>query len=479
MSEVNYRSITGFFYNKRNKTYYEFLQNKSSVLMQALRDPNINTIINDSRYPYWILRHSLGEPGGHEDYSDLIKEKNTSYEIERSEEIKHSYVNGKLRDLNFNGISINIPTKGYSHAVGPIHAGVIEPGHFRFSVVGEIIQHLTIRLGFQKRNISNLILQKPATRVIPISETISGDSTIAYATVFSNIYEEACNLTISDEVKLIRMALLEIERIAIHIGDLGAIAGDIGYYPLLGLCSTDRGVPLGAMETLTGSRFGKGAIWPGEIRLNKKLTVEHLKAVAVNLQKAFKRVEREFFRAIKSSTARERLHDCGFISHENVTNNGFVGMAARSAGVQVDLRLGEPLYKLTKTPLQLIESDEHLQGDAFSRFYLRYLEIKNSIEWLTNVLPELDISKSGKGDLLINQNNKFKYGMYYKSVEGWRGSVLVAVDLSERGLIHQAYIRDPSVMNWHALELAVRGELIGDFPLNNKSFNLSYVGFDL
>ena len=154
-------------------------------------------------------------------------------------------------------------------------------------------------------------------------------------------------------------------------------------------------------------------------------------------------------------------------------------MPARATGLRMDMRYSEPLYQTAKYPLDLNLEREHLNGDAWARFYLRFLEVKNSIAWLEKILPELDTTKAGKGDLLVQKANKFKPGIYFQSVEGWRGSVLVALDINAKGQIGEAYIRDPSVLNWHALELAVRGELIGDFPLNNKSFNLSYVGFDL
>ncbi|MCE9500377.1 MAG: metal (Ni/Fe) hydrogenase large subunit, partial [Leptospira sp.] len=432
----------------------------------------------DYRYPIWMLRHSLGVPGGDEDYTG-------SYAIdhskdERTEELEVSALeNGALRDLVFRGLKVHVSPRGYSHAVGPIHAGVIEPGHFRFSVEGEVIQSLHIRLGFQKRNIPEILKGKTPIGAMPYSEAISGDTAVGYATAFAGCYEQAMSLNVPEELKFVRAILLEVERVAIHIGDLGAMAGDIGYYPLLGLCSTDRGVPLGVMEALTGSRFGKGAIWPGEVRLNRKLNINTLKDLPKRLKDAFTRVETQFLRATKSSTIRERLQGCGVVDQFHVQRNGFVGMAARSTGVRQDMRHAEEAYKRTSTPMQLELDRENLKGDAWARFYLRYLECKNSVEWLMRAIPEIDLSAIHKGPLLIQKQKKTKPGIYFSSVEGWRGSVLVALDLDSAGKIIQSYIRDPSVLNWHALELAVQGELIGDFPLNNKSFNLSYVGFDL
>jgi Ni,Fe-hydrogenase III large subunit len=476
----SYELITGIFFSRRNSCFYKFLQNNESVKMIPLKDLKLKDIVKEIRFPLWLLKHSLGVESGEEDYSDIDIESVKNVSERRKLELQHSMIgNSEIRDLNFRGISVNVKPDSYSHAVGPIHAGIIEPGHFRFSVTGEYIQHLNIRLGFQKRNILQLLNGKLPLAALPIAEAISGDSAVAYATAFSRIYEEAASIKVSDEVKLIRMVLLEVERIAVHIGDLGAIAGDIGYYPLHGVCATDRGVPLGVMETLTGSRFGKGAIFPGEVRLNKNLNLSILITLAANLINCFRRVEYQFLRAVNSSTIRERLDDCGKITKTQVLQNSFIGMAARATGLRMDMRYSEPLYQTSKFPLDLNLEREHLKGDAWSRFYLRFLEVKNSITWLEKILPDIDITKANKGSFFSGKAGKFKPGIYFQSIEGWRGSILVALDINSKGQIIDAYIRDPSVLNWHALELAVRGELIGDFPLNNKSFNLSYVGFDL
>ncbi len=476
----SYEFVTGLFHSKKNSCFYKFLQNNESVKMIPVKDVKFKDIVKDIRIPIWLIRHSLGIASGEENYSEIDIESIHNSGERRKLELDHSMIgNSEIRDLNYRGISVNVKSDSYSHAVGPIHAGIIEPGHFRFSVTGEYIQHLNIRLGFQKRNILELIKDKTPLAAISLAEAISGDTAVAYSTAFSRIYEEAAGIKVSDEVKLIRMVLLEVERVAVHIGDLGALAGDIGYYPLHGVCATDRGVPLGVMETLTGSRFGKGAIFPGEVRLNKNLNLSILISLAANLINCFRRVEYQFMRAVNSSTIRERLDDCGKITKMQVLHNSFIGMPARATGLRMDMRYSEPLYQTAKYPLDLNLEREHLKGDGWSRFYLRFLELKNSITWLEKILPELDITKANTGRLLIQKINKFKPGVYYQSIEAWRGSILVVLDINAKGEIEEAYLRDPSVLNWHALELAVRGELIGDFPLNNKSFNLSYVGFDL
>lgn len=225
-----------------------------------------------------------------------------------------------------------------------------------------MIQFLHIRLGFQRRGINELMRNRTALQAMPLAESIATDSTISYSTAFADIFEQAAGIKVTDETKLLRMVLLEIERVAIHIGDMGAMAGDIGYYPLLGVCSTDRGIPLGVMESLVGSRFGKGSIFPGEVRLNRDFTKQDLIQLAENLKGAFSRIEKQILRAFKSSTIRERLHDCGTLSRNQVFRNGFIGMAARYAGISQDLRLSEELYIKTGMTLWLEEHREELVG---------------------------------------------------------------------------------------------------------------------
>lgn len=475
---LQYNANTGIFKLNRTGEYYVFTQSPTSITMKAIKDFIPEDNYENAEYPLAMLRHSLGKSGGElEDYSlypDYLKRE------ERKRELSVAVnPDNTLKNLEYRGMKLPIGNNSYYHVVGPIHAGIIEPGHFRFYVTGEMIQFLHIRLGYQKRGIYNLLKKRSPLEAMPIAEAIASDSTISYSTSFANVFEQAAGIKVSVETRLLRLVLLEIERVAIHIADMGAMAGDIGYYPLLGVCSTDRGIPLGVMETLTGSRFGKSCIFPGEVKLKKEFSQTELIALGENLKNAFGRVEKQVLRALKSSTIRERLHDCGTISRNQVYRNGFVGMAARCTGVTQDLRLSEDLYVKTGMTLWLEEFKEELLGDAWARFYLRYAELKNSVDWLINILPKLSLLSKPKREFLIQKKKKFKPGLYFSSIEGWRGPVLVALDISADGKILQSYVRDPSVLNWHALELAVRGELIGDFPLNNKSFNLSYLGVDL
>ncbi|MDI7226476.1 metal (Ni/Fe) hydrogenase large subunit [Leptospira santarosai] len=468
------RSVTGLYPRKGKKGYNRFWLTGDGVEHEVV-EYSEKEAFEDTANPIWILRHSLGIDQGEEDYSSYDFERYVT--ADRKTDLEKFVTKKGIKDLVYKGLKVPIPASHYSHAVGPIHAGVIEPGHFRFIVKGEEIRNLDIRLGFQKRGLIDLIKGKGSRDSLPYAEAVSGDSTIAYAIAFSRIFEEAQKIAVPQEVDFARLVLLELERIATHIGDMGAIAGDIGYYPLQGVCSLQRGIPLGVMETLTGNRFGRGALSPGKVVLRKGLDREKLNELAERIRSVTADVGAHFERAANVSTNRERLQSCGIIRQKQVRHLGFIGMAEKCTGLSRDLRSLEKSY-LFSSPISLELNRDHMKGDAWARFYLRYEELKNSGKWLADALPKLEAVLSLKFGK-VSSRFIVKKGTYYSAVEGWRGPVLVSLDLDAVGSIENAYIREVSVPNWHALELAVRGEYIGDFPLNNKSFNLSYVGVDL
>ncbi|MGQ2851801.1 hydrogenase large subunit [Leptospira interrogans] len=465
------RSVTGFYPRKGKKGYNRFWLSNEGIEHEIV-EYSEKEAFEDTANPIWILRHSLGVDQGEEDYSSYDFERYIT--ADRKTDLEKFVTKKGIKDLVYKGLKVPIPASHYSHAVGPIHAGVIEPGHFRFIVKGEEIRSLDIRLGFQKRGLIDLIKRKGPNDSIPYAEAISGDSTISYAIAFSRIFEEAQNIAVPQELDFARLVLLELERVATHIGDMGAIAGDIGYYPLQGVCSLQRGIPIGVMEALTGNRFGRGALSPGKIFFRKGLDRNKLKELSERIRSVTEEVVGHFERAAGRSTNRERLQSCGVIRQKQVRHLGFIGMVEKCTGLNRDLRNLEKSYALS-SPISLELNRDQMRGDAWARFYLRYEELKNSSKWLVEAIPKLEAAL----DLKFGKSNPVKKGTYYSAVEGWRGPVLVSLDLDSNGTIENAYIREVSVPNWHALELAVRGEYIGDFPLNNKSFNLSYVGVDL
>lgn len=474
------KKITGITHF--NGSYFQFIHENQSVVMEEERSKK-STIdfLLDDQYPIWLVRHSFGQDMGYEDYSALKEDDYLS--DQRGKILSLHQKSGVIRDLAYHGLSVPFSIDHYSHAVGPIHAGIIEPGHFRFVVEGEVIRHLTIRLGYQKRGIQDILVGKSMEQVMPYSEMISGDTSIGYALAFSKLYEDFYKISVPKDIRLFRSLLIELERIAVHIGDLGGISEDIGYYPLYGVCVTDRGAALGLMETWTGHRFGKSVIRPGKLFLNQRIDAKQAKDAFYQLKKVYQsRIRPQILRALSISTLKERMQGCGFISESDVQKHGFVGMVSRMAGVIEDLRINHPDYPDWK-PLPIKEEHHHYNGDVWARMYLRYAEIEQSLRWMEEKVEEVDwdlIWKSQENRTSKEPKEKsLQPGIYYSALEAWRGPLLVALNIDEKGFVINSYIRDPSVLNWYALELAVRGEQVSDFPLNNKSFNISYVGFDL
>ena len=354
-------------------------------------------------------------------------------------------------------------------AVGPIHAGVIEPGHFRFMCNGETVYHLEIMLGYQHRGIEELMLISPSNQ---LAESICGDSVIAYNTAYSQIMEILQDVTISDRAQLIRKAALEMERMAIHIGDLGAIAGDIAYLMGASVFGATRTLVINTMLEFCGSRFGRGLICTGGV--NYDFTEEKLNQALKTFEKVIKDVERMVNTMLKSSTVMSRLEKTGTISMERAKEAGLVGMAARAAGVES--RFDFPDKWMSE--LKIEKKKFKATGDVNARFKLRYKEILQSYSMIKKIFAKLQECKNQ--DLFTSaSNNLSQNSLAISIVEGWRGEVVHIAMTDGNGNLSRYKIKDPSFNNWYGLALAVRNNGVSDFPLCNKSFNLSYSGNDL
>ena len=357
-------------------------------------------------------------------------------------------------------------------AVGPIHAGVIEPGHFRFMCNGETVYHLEIMLGYQHRGIEEMMLKNPSNQ---LAESINGDSVIAYNTAYSQVMETLKDIKISNKAQLIRKAALEMERMAIHIGDLGAIAGDIAYLMGASVFGATRTLVINTMLEICGSRFGRGLVTVGGV--NYDPSGEIIERALKTLDKVEQDVDRMTNTMLKNSTVMSRLEKTGTVSTEKAKEIGLVGMAARACGVPLDSRFDFPdgwMAELgfEKQPLKGT-------GDVNSRFKLRYKEIKESISMVRKIFDKL---KDYKDEPIIVEgaNNKLAQDVMVVSVvEGWRGEIVHIAMTDIHSKLSKYKIKDPSFNNWYGLGLAVRNNGISDFPLCNKSFNLSYSGNDL
>ena len=356
-------------------------------------------------------------------------------------------------------------------AVGPIHAGVIEPGHFRFMCHGEKVYDLEIALGYQHRGVEDLLLKQKRYNN-RLAESICGDSVIAYNMAYSQIMEVLSNTKISDKAEIIRRIALEMERIAIHIGDMGAIAGDIAYQMGASIFGVTRTLVINTMLEISGSRFGRGLIDVGGVNfdIDKNLADKILKM----LEEVAVTVDRTTRVMLKAPTVISRLERTGVVSLETAKSLGAVGMAARASGLDLDSRfdMNDKWY----TSLDVVKPFKST-GDVHSRFKLRYKEIKQSMKIVKKLLEKLSEEKS---EIKVNVNENLEANSFAISVvEGWRGEVVHIAITGAYGELIRYKIKDPSFNNWYMLAMAVRNNGISDFPLCNKSFNLSYCGNDL
>lgn len=357
-------------------------------------------------------------------------------------------------------------------AVGPIHAGIIEPGHFRFMCNGEKIYDLEIQLGYQHRNVEQLFVENKGSSS-HLAESIAGDTVIGHNLAYSNAIESLLNIEVSNKAALIRLIALEMERIAIHIGDLGAISNDIAYLMGNAVFGATRTLVINTLLEISGSRFGRGLIRTGGVvyDIDRKLTDK----IDAMLDKILKDVERMAETMFSSASVLSRLDRTGTLNKEKAHELGMVGMAARASGIPLDVRVDYPCKYYKNLNLNKIVMQN---GDVYSRAYIRYKEIKQSAEIIKNLLLKLFIYD--KEPLLIKSDkNLFQNSMVVSMVEGWRGEIVHVAITNESGDLSRYKIKDPSFNNWYGLAVAVRNNGISDFPLCNKSFNLSYCGNDL
>lgn len=356
-------------------------------------------------------------------------------------------------------------------AVGPVHAGVIEPGHFRFQCDGEKVFHLEIALGYQHRGVEEALRGGPTPRTIALMETLSGDATIAHTTAYSHILEALTATSAPPRAHALRAIALELERLACHIGDIGALAADVGYLPTASFCGRIRGDFLNMSALLCGNRFGRGLVRPGGVLYNADSA--RLRQLAHQLDAG----ERDATVAIElffdARTVLLRFDEVGTLPLDVATDLGIVGPAARASGLKRDIRHDHPLGAWT----QLTHHPElgH-SGDVMARAQIRWLEIKQSIALIREALRTIpDTAHYSPGATSQLAPNSLAIAL----AEGWRGEVCHVAITDAKGRFERYKIVDPSFHNWPGLAYALRQQAISDFPICNKSFNLSYCGHDL
>ncbi len=354
-------------------------------------------------------------------------------------------------------------------AVGPVHAGIIEPGHFRMQAHGEEILSLEIMLGYQHRGVERLLETQDRARAVYVAESIAGDSVIAHASAYCGAIEALARSHKSPRAQTIRGVALELERLANHIGDLGAISGDVAYQPAAAYFGRIRGECLNMLMTISGNRYGRGLIRPGGVAfdIHDEMAKEIERRVR-RLDQELRQVADQFFGA---ASVQSRMESVGVVTKEACIGHGYVGLVARSCELQRDVRHSHPygVFRFAQIPVASAWT-----GDVFARAFVRWLEIQRSLDFVTEQVRALP-----KGELRSRCAALAPGELVVALEEGWRGEVAHVLLTDDHGSVRRHKVTDPSFHNWDALEMAMPGNQISDFPLCNKSFNLSYCGHDL
>ncbi|SOJ55603.1 Formate hydrogenlyase subunit 5 [Mycobacterium simulans] len=350
----------------------------------------------------------------------------------------------------------------YEIPVGPVHAGLIEPGHFRFSVAGETIVRLKARLWFVHRGIEKLFHGRIATGAVDLAERISGDTSAAHALAHSLAIEDALGIELPDEVHRLRALIVELERLYNHAADLGALANDVGYSLANAHAQRIREKLLRLNAAVTGHRLLRGAIHPGGIALHGLPDTDELRVLAVDIAEIATLT-------LANSVVDDRFTGTAILHPDDANALGCLGYVARASGQRTDARVEHPT---TALPITEISAPD---GDVLARYTVRRDEFAASADLIRYIV------ESHTGPI---EYTALAYPVGAPStgigiVEGWRGTIVHRVEIDAANRITRAKVVDPSWFNWPALPVAMADTIVPDFPLANKSFNQSYAGNDL
>ncbi|MBP7864716.1 MAG: NADH-quinone oxidoreductase subunit C [Acidobacteria bacterium] len=358
-------------------------------------------------------------------------------------------------------------------AVGPVHAGVIEPGHFRFQCTGERVHHLEIQLGYQHRGVETLLEAEPQMRDLQrclLAESIAGDSAVAHAWACCGLLEALGEARVGDRGAALRAVGLELERAGNHLGDLSALCNDVAYLSGSAIFGALRTLTINSSLALCGSRYGRGLVRPGGVGPDP----DGETAARIRRTLAAVAADAALIADVVASSAGvlSRMERTGTVSPETARRIGLVGPAGRASGLPVDVRRSHPVGTYRATALDRVRA---LGGDVLARAEVRVQEIARSAAMIDAWLGGLPEGSAGCTAIPPAAGAYLAVSM----VEGWRGETVHVGITDDAGRIARHKVVDPSFHNWFGLALAVRGCGISDFPLCNKSFNLSYCGFDL
>ena len=365
-----------------------------------------------------------------------------------------------------------LPTEGeglYEIPVGPVHAGIIEPGQFRFQVLGEQILNLEVRLGFTHKGTERLFENRTPAQGLPLAESVSGDSSVAGAMAYLEAVEPVLGIRPSKGTQRARGLLLEAERVAFLLGDVSGISMDVGYAAGAAQANVLRQEAYSWLESLTGSRLGRSTLSVGG--LYRPLPARALEGLSLRAR-ALSDATRELLEHLdERSSVVDRIHDTGQISREVARNLALVGPVARASGIDGDVRRDRPYGPYREVDVRVALRSA---GDVEARLQVKGAEILEACRLVEKFLDggALDVPRGPE------TSDPLASGEGMGIVEAPRGELVVAVRLGKDSRVLRVHFRDPSYLNWPAIEYAVRGNIVPDFPLCNKSLNLSYSGFD-
>jgi Ni,Fe-hydrogenase III large subunit/Ni,Fe-hydrogenase III component G len=354
--------------------------------------------------------------------------------------------------------------------VGPIHAGIIEPGHFRFSVAGEPIMQLELHHFWKHRGVEKLFENRALVDGVSLAEKVSGDTSFGHSLAYCEAVERLMGIEVPPRARYLRTLFLEVERLHNHIGDVGAICNDAAYALALAHAGRLKERLMQLADRQTGSRFLRGANVVGGTGLD--LDRSQLDEVAREVDAISDDFGELSAIVFGNASLTDRLESTGVLSEQIAWDHGVVGVVGRASNIDCDVRRDRPFAAYAGL---LFRVPVFNYGDVRARVRIRIEEVKESITLIRQVHERIP-----DGEVRASLPAPPEPGQWaLAAVEGWRGEILYYVMAGENGAIHRCKVRDPSFVNWPAIQFAVLGNIIPDFPLINKSFNLSYAGTDL
>jgi len=355
----------------------------------------------------------------------------------------------------------------YEIPVGPVHAGVIEPGHFRFSVVGETIINMRARLYYTHKGTEKLFEGRVPAAGVELAERVSGDTTVGHALAYCQALEAAAGTVVPERARHLRVVLLEMERLYNHIADFGMIANDTGFAVAHSHCFRIRERLLRLNKRLTGNRILRGGIVPGGVGRDLPADLD----LPGEVDAVLAGFEEIVALSLASSLVQDRLEGTGKLTTRTARDHGVLGYVARASGIDADVRRDHPFAAYGDLSFRV---PVFASGDVKARTLVRVEEARESAR-----LVRQAVERMPAGPLAATLGALPAFEPAWGMVEGWRGAIIHWVMADAAGLLSRVKIMDPSFLNWRTLSYALLKNIVPDFPLCNKSFNQSYSGNDL